>query len=419
MLPPLAAVVIVIAIGLKGWLTLAQASLLRVDEPATRRRAGRGESRALAVCRLLETREFLSSVMVAASVLVLFIAALVTVLLQASTWSPAYRALVHLGLVLFLVVFAELTARRYASLFPEQVAYRLAPGLVKFLRVLSPLARLLRGACRALPGRREKAGGQGWPQVTTADIQAAADLSEESGEVEPEVGKMLDEVVELFSTTVREIMTPRVEIVGLPAEAATEEIMAVVIESGFSRLPVYEGDLDNLIGILYVNDFIARLARQEDQLTARELARPALRTPPTKRVNEMLWEMREQATHLAVVVDESGGTEGLVTIEDILEELVGEIEDEHDVPDEDLVAVAPGEIIVEGKVRLDEVEEALDLRLPPTESETVAGLITWLLGRIPQEGERVTYAGLHLQVEEGNGQQVKKVRITRLTEEAD
>lgn len=416
---PIAVVVIAVAIGLKGWLTLGQVSLLRVDEPAARRRAGRGEKRALAVCRLLETAGFLSSVMVAARVLVLLIAALATVLLQASTWGLAGRALVHGGIIVFLIVFAELSARQYASLFPEQVAYRLAPGLARFLGGLAPLTRLLRRVCRMLPGRSEEAGGHVGPQVTAADIQAAADLSEESGEVEPEVGKMLDEVVGLFTSTVREIMTPRVEIVALPAEATAEEIMAVVIESGFSRLPVYQGDLDSIVGILYVNDFIVRLAGQENQLTARELARPALRIPPTKRANEMLREMREQATHLAVVVDESGGTEGLVTIEDILEELVGEIEDEHDAPEEDLIAVGPGEIVVEGKVRLDEVEEALEFSFPPTDSETVAGLITWLLGRIPQEGAIVSYGGLRLQVEEGEGQQIKQVRITRLTEEAD
>jgi CBS domain containing-hemolysin-like protein len=248
-------------------------------------------------------------------------------------------------------------------------------------------------------------------QVTAADIQAAADLGEERGAVRAEVGRMLDEVMELGTTAVRSVMTPRTEIVGVPVEASLEETLEIAIESGYSRLPVYEEDLDKVLGVLYVNDLLPRMLNGNNGFQAEELARPALRTPSSRRVAEMLREMREKATHLAVVVDESGGTEGLITIEDILEELVGEIQDEHDTAEEGILEFDPGELVVEGRARLERLEEIFGVSLPEVEPETVGGLVTWLLGRMPEEEDEVVFGGLSLRVEEVDGQTLERVTV--------
>jgi CBS domain containing-hemolysin-like protein len=401
----------------RAWLAAARAALAAVSEPAVRRAAAAGERPAQALTRLLEGDDLHSALLLLGNACVLLLATLVT----ASGWSLAAaepRAILHLGALLAVLAFAEVGPRTWGRLRAESLAYAAAPALLRLARLLAPWSRPAHNLCLGLLGGAQTSWRDG-RRVTAADIQIAADLGEESGEVEPEVGKMLDEVMELTSTTVREVMTPRVEIVGLPAEATAEAIMEVAIDSGLTRLPVYEGDLDNIVGVLNVNDLLARLAEGERGFTARDLARPALFTPETRRAGEMLREMRERATHLALVVDQSGGTAGLVTIEDILEELVGEIRDEHDTGEPDLTPISPGELVAEGRARLEEVAEALGVQLPATEAETVGGLFAWLLARTPREGDSLTFAGLRWVVEEEEGQYVVRARITRLAGEAD
>lgn len=400
-----------------AWLAAARAALAATSEVGVRRAAAAGERSAQALSRLLDREDLRSALLLLSGVGALLIAALITTAAWALS-SPGPRLALHLGAALLVLVLAETVPQAWGRLRGERLAYAAAPTLLRLARLAAPGSRLGQALCQSLLGA-ERSAWEGKSALTAADIQAAADLGEESGEVEPEVGKMLDEVLELTSTTVHELMTPRVEIVGLPAEATAEDIMEVAISGGFTRMPVYEGDLDNILGVVNINDLLARLAAGEREFTARDLARPALFTPETRRAGEMLREMRERATHLALVVDESGGTAGLVTIEDILEELVGEIHDEHDTGEPELTPVSSAEVIVEGRARLDEVAEALGMEFPAVDAETVGGLFTWLLQRPPREGEAVIFAGLRWVVEEEEAQYVVRARITRLAGEAD
>jgi putative hemolysin len=402
------------ALALRSWLRLAESALLHVNEPEARQRAMAEEQGAEAVVALLDSGEYMSALLVAVNSLVLLMAAGAAALLATSGLASLQQTLLHLGLVALIVVASDLTPYVYGGLFAERIAYAIGPATLRFARWLGPLTRLLGVWLRLLHLRPAAA-----PRfVTAADILAAADLSEEGGEVEPEVGRMIDEVMGLSQTRAREVMTPRVQVVGVPAEAEATAMTETAIASGYSRLPVYEEDLDNIVGVLLVTDLIERLAAGEESVTARELARPALLTPESRPISDLLRDMRDQALHMALVIGEDGGTEGLVTIEDILEELVGEIEDEHDVPEEEIQSLAPGELLVEGRVRLSEVEERLQITFPPTEAETVGGLVVGLLGRIPREGEYVSFGGVRLEIEETEGQQIRWVRLTSV-EEAD
>ncbi len=411
--------VILLLLAARAWLGLGQAALPEVAEAAVRRQAATGDCRAEAVLRLLvgsEPRALLAWLDHAA---VLLIAALILLAQPPAGYPPLPGWPLPLLVAVALLVLSGLVARTYGRLFAERVAYSQAPALSRLVQALRPLSRALGRALALVCGETTEASPRAARLVTAADIQIAADLGEESGQVEPEVGKMLDEVMALSSTTVREIMTPRVEIVGVPAEASAADLMEVAIESGFSRLPVFEGDLDSILGIVLVSDLLARLSSAGRDFRARDLARPALLTPETRRVSEMLREMRERATHMAIVVDESGGTAGLVTIEDILEELVGEIRDEHDTSEDTLIQVSSDQWLVEGRTRLEELEEAVGLPLPPAEADTVAGLFAWLLGRIPESRETISYGGLRFTVEEEEAQYAKQVRVTRLPPEED
>ena len=398
---------------LRAWLTLGQGALEEISESVARRRAADGDRRAGALCRLLEEPALAAALPAAGALLVLLVAGLTGGLAR---WQPPWQEPgLYLGVLAALALAGEMLPRLAGRLRAETWAYRLAPGLLGLARALALPLALLPGLPRA---GADGPGGQTLGRsVTVADLQATAGLGEASGEVEPEVGRMFDEVMELGETRVREVMTPRVDIVGVPAGASAREVLEVAIASGFSRLPAYEGNLDQVVGVVHIHDLLPRLLTGEADLTARAVARPPLLTPEARPLGEMLRVMREQATHLALVVGDAGGIEGLVTIEDILEELVGEISDEHDLPEIELLPVGPGELLAPGRVRLEQVAEALGVELPPTEAETVAGLLFALSGEPPAPGADWDWGGLRLQVEEVDGRQVTQVRISRIAED--
>jgi magnesium and cobalt transporter len=248
--------------------------------------------------------------------------------------------------------------------------------------------------------------------VTRDEIRVAADVSEEEGALEPEEGEMLDSVLELSVARVSEVMVPRVDIVALEENDLLDRVLQVVIESGYSRIPIYQATLDSITGILYVNDLLSVLSSGASEIDLKAIARAPVYVPESKLLDELLAEMRDRAVHLAIVVDEFGGTEGLVSIEDILEELVGEIEDEHDTVTEDMVLLGPDEAVVGAKERIEEVNDQLVVNLPNDQYDTVGGLITGLANRIPQIGEVYETDGVALTVEEGDDRNIERVRIT-------
>ncbi|MFP4250898.1 MAG: hemolysin family protein, partial [Armatimonadota bacterium] len=223
--------------------------------------------------------------------------------------------------------------------------------------------------------------------------------------------EMLDSVMELGERTVRDIMVPRVDIVAMPADASLDELVEVAVASGYSRIPVYEESIDHISGIVYVNDTLLSLSRGERDLMLAEVARSPILAPESKPLDEMLWELRQQKVHIAVVIDEFGSTEGLVTIEDILEELVGEIEDEHDLPEPEILVTGDGEAIVQGNARIDDVNEQLGLQISTENHDTLSGFLTGTAGRVPGEGEVMTVDGATFVVVESNDQHVDRLRI--------
>jgi CBS domain containing-hemolysin-like protein len=246
--------------------------------------------------------------------------------------------------------------------------------------------------------------------VTEADIQAAATLGEEAGLVEPEEGVMLDHVIEMGEQTAREIMVPRVQIEAIDTEASLDEALEKAHESGFSRLPVFREDLDNIVGIAHVKDLLAALINGRDW---HEYLREAWVVAEATPVPGIFDTMRTERSHMAVVADEYGGTAGIVTIEDVLEEVVGELRDEHERPEEDFVPLAPNEWMVSGRFRLDELYERIGLEMPEDEeADTIAGLLAEITGRIPAAGEEIEHEGLRYLVEESDGQYLAKVRVT-------
>ncbi len=241
-------------------------------------------------------------------------------------------------------------------------------------------------------------------------VKAYLTAAEQEGVIQGEERRLLQSIVDFGDTLVREVMTPRPDIVGIRENATIGELRALFREQEYSRFPVFKDSLDNIAGFVFVKDLVA-LDSSDDTRPITPLLRPAAVVPESKRIPELLKQFQRQQTQIAIVVDEYGGTAGLVTIEDMLEEIVGEIRDEYDVESEPIVDEGGGRFVFNGKVDIDEVAQRLDVRIEREGFETVGGYLLTHLGRVPAVGERVEIDGLIVEVLEVERRRIHKVRI--------
>jgi CBS domain containing-hemolysin-like protein len=235
-------------------------------------------------------------------------------------------------------------------------------------------------------------------------------LASADNELGPQAREMIIGIVDITSTTTKEIMVPRVDIVGLEAGSSVKDIIDSVKHSGHSRMPVYEESLDTILGVLYIKDMFVR-GFNENQIIDKTMFRAAYFVPENKKVSDLLKEMQSRKIHLAIVVDEYGGTAGLVTLEDILEEIVGEIEDEYDLDAPAIKKLDERHYAVKGSVAIYEINEELKLQLPEDQFETVGGVIYDLVGSLPAQGTKVTYKGINFIADRVEGQRITRVII--------
>jgi CBS domain containing-hemolysin-like protein len=252
------------------------------------------------------------------------------------------------------------------------------------------------------------------PYVTDEELIAMATVGQEQGTVEPTETVMIRNVFEFEETPAHRVMVPTTKIDGIEAHLTLREAMDVALEAGYSRLPVYQGDLDHIVGVLYLKDLLreVRDGHLEQPVTA--IARPALQVPETKHVGELFRELQQKKTHIAILFDEYGGTAGLVTIEDLLEEIVGEIRDEHDLEPATIEKVSDDEYLFDGLVPIDEVNEAMGLELESNGYDTIGGFINDHLGRLAVVGDEVDTHGLRMIVEALEDRRIALVRVRRL-----
>jgi putative hemolysin len=397
-------------------LSLSEAALVAVSRIRLRRLVDEGDRRAAAVLELTEEPTFLSAIIVAINIAVITISCLATLYVrhQLQQGRELVEATVHLVILAVILVVAEITPKNIGASYPTAIGRWVSGPIHALTRVLGPLVAavtaagnlVLRGA-----GIRELQSGH---FVTQEDLKAAVDVGEEEEVLEPDEGEMFDSALALAITSVRRIMVPRVDVVALEASASVEEALTVIQDSGFSRVPIYRETIDEIIGILYANDLLRCLRTGGcEGGTVAEHLREAMLIPETKPVDEVFREMREHRVHIAVVIGEQGGTEGIVTIEDILEELVGEIEDEHDTPGEEIQPLSENEAIVLPKTRIEDVNAALQMAIPGDEHETIAGYVSGVIGRIPDVGETIRLDGVEVTVEGDRDEPLLLLRVLR------
>jgi len=406
--------------------SLMEASLVSVNRIRMRQLAEEGHPTAALVERLIrEPQELLVTFIVLINGFVLLAANLTTVFARA-TWNETAVIWANLLVLAGLLVFGEITPKTISIHFAESIALHSA-RLVYFMTVvLLPLAILFNAlgkgllyvlvGLRILPGRVHA--------VPTAyseeDIKELITVGEQSGEVETTEREMIHGVIEFSDTTAREIMVPRTDLVAIEADVALEEAVENFMNSGHSRIPVYDDSMDDILGILYLKDILIRLkAEKNGQPTIRELLRPAFFVPESKKSDELLRELQRRRVHMAIVVDEYGGTAGIITIEDLLEEIVGDIIDEYDTERLEVVKMTDGTVLVEGRASLDKIEETFDIEIPEesTEAETISGLVTEILGRIPEVDDVVTVQGIRFTVLEVSHNRAERLRAVALPPE--
>jgi CBS domain containing-hemolysin-like protein len=408
-----AVIAVIVLVATAAFLAAAETSLTNI--PRVRAIALVEEERrgAPALLRLLEHRErMLNPVLLL--VLVCHLVAATLVGLVAQNYLGPLGILVAVVVeVVVIFVFAEAAPKTYALQHPERTAIFVAPivnVLAGFLPVRIMTRALIGLSNIVLPGKGRRAG----PAVSEEDLLALADVAVEAGEIESEERALIRSIIDFGDTVAREVMVPRPDMVTMPVDTTVADAMEVALMNGYSRIPVYgNGGVDDIAGLLYVKDLMRATRDGLAGTPIRPLLRSPAFVPETKRVSELLKEMQARKQHMAIVVDEYGGTAGLVTLEDLIEELVGEIVDEFDVDDPLLEPLPNGDWRVNARMSLDEVNELLRLELPEGDWDTVGGLVFNMLGHVPSEGEAVEIDGHRLRAERVEGRRIGRVRITR------
>jgi CBS domain containing-hemolysin-like protein len=313
------------------------------------------------------------------------------------------------SLVAFVVVCEHLLPMLVARRDPEAVLDVLLVLFTPFAHAMQPMTRFL---IDVIAGRPEREGEVGAEAPGTANASPPTQGQADEGNISEEEGReLLQSIVDFTETVVKEVMTPRPDIVAIQVDASLTELRTLFREEQYSRIPVYRGDLDNIVGIVFVKDLVALPPGAEPPMTT--LMRSAFMVPESKRVSELLKEMQRRQAQMAIVVDEYGGTAGLVTVEDLLEEIVGEIRDEYDVESETVTDEGQGTFVFSGKVNVDEVHDRLGVKIEREGFETLGGYLLSNLGRMPYVGETFDVDDLSVEVLEVERRRIAKIRVRR------
>jgi putative hemolysin len=320
---------------------------------------------------------------------------------------------------LITLIFGELIPREVARSHAESIALWSAQPLYLLSHLAGPLARIITKISWMLTGHSGDIDNSMLGVITEDDLRTYVDASEEGGALKEDEKAMIYSIFNLDDTLAREIMVPRIDVVAIEAETSVMEALNVFLEAGHSRLPVYIDNIDNIIGVLYAKDLLAHWRAGGEPRSVQGLEREVYYVPETKPVSKLLRELQRKKVQIAVVVDEYGGMAGLVTIEDIVEEIVGEIQDEYDSEKFFMERISDSEYIFNARVDLDDINNIMSLDLPTDESDTLGGLVYTMLGRVPEVGDFVDVMGVRLTVLTVDGRRIGTVKIRRLKDNAE
>ena len=398
--------IIVLCIIMSAYFSATETAFSSLNRIRIKNLAEKGNQRAALVMRLSERYDsLLSTILIGNNIVNIAPASLATVLFVKMLGEDTGPSVSTAVTTVVVLIFGEVSPKSIAKESPEKFAMFSAPILHAFMVVLTPF-NFLFGLWKKLLSRLFRT--QEDTSITEDELLTIVDEAELAGGIDEQEGTLIRSAIEFSELEARDVLTPRVDMTAVPLDASKEEIAAVFAETGFSRIPVYEEDIDHIIGILYLKDFHNYVYHTDRDVPS--IIRPALYITEGKLIGQLLKELQKQKSHIAVVLDEFGGTVGIVTMEDILEQLVGEIWDEHDEVVEEIQQISDHEYMVLGSANVEKLLERLDID-EEMDVVTVSGWVIETLGHVPEQGESFDWKNLHVSVVEMDGRRVKKIQI--------
>lgn len=428
-----AIVFLVILIILNAFFAASEIAMISLNDARIKSLADKGDRKAARIEKLMdEPSRFLATIQIGITLAGFLASAfasetfadpLVRVLQEAGIgWSAGVLKTISMVIITillsyFTLVFGELVPKRVAMKKSQPIAY-FAIGPLQFLSAITkPLVSLLSVSTNFMVRLFGMDPHEEDDEVTEEEIRLMVDIGEEKGTIHELERRMINNIFEFDNKTVGNIMTHRTDIVALPVEAGLEQVLHVVNTEKFSRIPVYEDNLDNIVGMFYPKDLFQFLSDESnrDNFSLRQIIRTPYFVATSKPTDQLFREMQRRKTHIAVIIDEYGGTAGLVTIEDLLEEIVGNIFDEYDEEEKEFEKIDDNTYLISGVADLDDVQELLGVELPVDDYETLSGFVIGQLGRIPGRKDKpsIEYEGLIMKVEEVEEKRVSKVKVSK------
>ena len=399
-------VIIIGCIIMSAYFSATETAFSSLNRIRIKNMAEKGKKRAGLVLKLSENYDgLLSTILIGNNIVNIASASLATVIFVKLLGDEAGASISTVVTTIVVLIFGEVSPKSIAKESPEQFAMFSAPFLNAFMVLLTPANYLFKQWKKLLSLLIRTSGDSG---ITEEELLAIVEEAKQDGGIDEQEGSLIKSAIEFTELEAMDIATPRVDVTGIPVDADREEIAAVFGETGYSRLPVYKDKIDDIIGIIYQKDFYNQVYRGVCGVEA--IVRPALYVAKSKKINVLLKELQKNKMHIAVVIDEFGGTMGIVTLEDILEELVGEIWDEHDVVVQEIEKISDQEYLVLGNTSVEKLFEELSAE-EEFESFTVSGWVMELAERIPEEGDVLYYENMTITVMKMKDRRVEQVRI--------
>ncbi|MGI6778281.1 MAG: hemolysin family protein [Acetivibrionales bacterium] len=424
---------IVILVGFNAFFAASEIAVITLNNNKLEKMADEGNKKAQVLMKLIEEpSRFLSTIQVGITLAGFLASASATKSFShiISSWliktglpflnaiAGALSLILVVSLLTFItLVFGELVPKSLALQKPERISLIAANPLSFISRVTSPFVSLLTLSTNSIMKLFGVNPGENEERITEEEIKLMVDVGEEKGAIREIEKEMIKNIFEFDDTAVSKIMTSRMDIVALPVEACLEEVISVVDKEKFSRIPVYKGTIDNIIGILHSKDLISVLKDSEkNKFELKKIIRPPYFIHGSKKTDELFKELKQGKNHIAIVIDDFGGTDGLVTMEDLLEEIVGNIFDEDDIIVKDIEKIDENTYYICGTIRLDDVEDYFNIKMPVDEYETLSGFIIGQIGHIPDSDEKntVEFNGMIFKVEKVENKTISKVKACRV-----
>jgi putative hemolysin len=412
------AAIIAVSLMAVAVLSGAESSFISVNKIRIRSLIDKGDKRAMAVQKILDEHDRLFSVVILSGNLFTILATSIGTAMTIRLLGAEIGIVVATIIMTFLtVVFGELTPKTFAVTHSEKVALFLARPMQLYMKAIAPLIWIFHQSATVLLkilGVKEKPSA---PYVTEDEIKTMIDIGQEEGTIEAEEKDLLHRVFEFGDTEVSEAMVPRTETVAVDYDTSVKEILELVSEKGYSRYPVMKENIDNIQGMLYIKDILITMSQTDvTSLSAGNFMRDAYFVPENKMVTRLLDDMQKNKIHIAVVMDEYGGTAGIITLEDIMEQIVGGLQDEFEEIEaaEDIEIIDESTFVVSGQTDMDEINELVGVDLKDEDFNTIGGYVFGLFGRLPKVGEKVRTHDMKFLIMDMDGRKISRIKVTKL-----